>query len=87
MFAAGRCMKLWEFCGVFRHGVLSNFSNIQKSCIHTKFVVTAFQFVLHIAAIEDLGWLGHHNPKSTSVLITLSTCEVMGCHSPKERLP
>ena len=26
-------------------------------------IVTAFQFVLHIAAIEDLCWPGHHNPK------------------------
>ena len=61
--------ELWEFCSVFRPEVLSNFNNIQKSCIHTKFaqfvclVVTALQFVLHIAAIEDLGWPGHHNPK------------------------
>ena len=47
-----------EFCSVFRHEVLSNFNNIQKSCVHTKFaqfvVVTAFQFVLHIVAMEDL---------------------------------
>ena len=26
--------------------------------------MTASQFVLHIFAIEDLGWLGHHNPKA-----------------------
>ena len=47
---------------------LSDFNNIQKSCIHTKFtqfclVVTAFQFVLHIVAIENSDMLGHHSPK------------------------
>ena len=31
-----------RFSGVFRHEVLSNFNNIQKSCLHTKFA----QFVL-----------------------------------------
>ena len=57
-----------EISSVFRHEVLSNFNNIQKSCVHTKMcsiclVVTAFHFVLHIAAIEDLCWPVHHNPQ------------------------
>ena len=76
--------ELWEFFSVFRHGMLSDFNNIQKSCIHTKFthfclVVITFQFVLHIVAIEDLCEQGHHNPKGTSVLITLGTNEKLDC--------
>ena len=51
VFTTGHCMKLLEICSVFRPQVLSNFNNVQKSCIHT-------------AAIEDLGWLSHHNPKA-----------------------
>ena len=42
LFTTGHCMKLWEFHSVFRHEVLSNFKNIQKSCIHTKFVQFVF---------------------------------------------
>ena len=69
VFTTGRCTELWEFCSVFPHEILSNFNNIQKSCIHTKFcsiclVVIAFQFVLHTIAIEDLCEPGHHNPKA-----------------------
>ena len=42
VFTTGHCIKLWEFCSVFRHEILSDFNNNQKSCIHTN--VT--QFVL-----------------------------------------
>ena len=34
--------ELWEFCSIFRHEILSDFNNIQESCIYTKFA----QFVL-----------------------------------------
>ena len=37
VFTIGRCTELWEFCSVFRHEILSDCSNIQESCIHTKF--------------------------------------------------
>ena len=67
VFTTSHCMKLCETSSVFRHELLSNFNNIQISCVHTKFA----QFVLlwqvfnlfYVAAIEDLCWLGDHNSK------------------------
>ena len=57
-------MKLWEICSLFRPEVLSNFNNIQKSCIYSIYlVVIPSQFVLHIVSTENLDSLGHHNPK------------------------
>ena len=68
VFTTRHCIELCEISSVFRHEVLSNFNNIQQSCVHAKIcsiclVVTAFHFVLHIAAVEDLCWPVHHNPQ------------------------
>ena len=65
-------MKHCPFSTSLRHH--SEILHPYKIC-STCLVVTALQFVLHIAAIEDLCWLGHHSPKKTSVLIVLSTID------------
>ena len=68
VFTTGHCIKLCEISSVFRHEILSH-SQQHSEILHPYriysicLVVTAFQFVLRVAAIEDLGWPDRHNPK------------------------
>ena len=80
VFTTGHCMKLKKLCSVFRHELLSNSEIVHPYKIYLIcLVVTAFQFVLHIAAIEDFCYAGSSQSKSTSVLITLGTSEELHC--------
>ena len=54
-----QCLSSWSIVQFQQRSEILHPYKIYSIC----HVVTALQFVLHIAAIVDLGWPGHHNPK------------------------
>ena len=73
----------WEFCSIFHHEILSDFNNIQKSCIHTNFTQSVLLCNFSIRSpycCSRRAWFaGSSQSKRTSVLITLCTNEELDC--------
>ena len=83
VFTTGHWMKLWKICSVFRPEVLSNFNNIQKSCIQQNLLNLSCCHSFSIRppkCCNRRSWLtGSSQSKGTSVFIILSTNEELDC--------
>ena len=55
-----QCLSSWNTVRFQQHSEILHPYKFYLICL----VGTAFQFVLHIVATEDLCWPGHHNPKA-----------------------